>query len=192
MIRAAAAGLVLLALVVAGFCYVHSKSAVIDELIAASRRADVAAFSSRVDWEVLRANIKQDLAAQKKNMGEMGASMGPAAGQIDKVVDYFVQPENIDIAFYLHTEMFPQVKEEDFIDSTGYAFPFGFYVTLGLPKGGGNNDIPQMLRDRLKVRVVFRLDGLTWKMREMHVPLFMTPAHAYDVPAVKVYGRPQR
>ena len=191
MLRLILTGFVLLVFVLVGALGIHSKNAVVGEIIAASRRGDVAGFAARVDWVPLRAFLKQDLTAQKKSLGAYGEAMGPPLSRIEKVVDYYVQPENIDIAYYYHEELFPQVKEEDFIDSTGYAFPFGFQVTLGFPKDVSVEDVPQVMKDRMKARFVFRLNGLTWKIKEMHVPLFMVPAYVYDTPAVKVYGRPK-
>lgn len=179
--------LVLLAGVIGAFEY--SKSAVIDELIADSRRGDVAAADARFDWPELRAYMKENMVAVRKATAMFG-EVGPSESQIPGIVDYYVQPENIGIAFYLHTELFPQIKEEDFIDSTGYAFPFGFQMTLGVPKNISQDEIPQGLRDKAKVRLVFRLDGLTWKVKEMHVPPFMVPTRVYDVPAIKIYGPP--
>ena len=171
------------------FFYEYSRSAVIDDLVAASQRNDVAAFAERVDWDELRAFLKADLAAQKKS--PLGSSFGPELSQIDKVVDYYVQPENIDIAFYYHDDVFTGVPERDFIVAEGLSPPFGFYMTLGFPKSIDAKEVPAS-KDRLKARFVFGLDGLTWKIKEMHVPIFMVPRHVYSTPAVKVYGRTQK
>ena len=182
------AGLLVLLIGAIGI-YEYSKSAVIDELIADSRRGDVTAAAARFDWPDLRAYMKQNMLEVRKATAMFG-DVGPSESQIPLVVDYYVKPENIGIAFYLHTQMFPQIREEDFIDSTGYAFPFGFQMTLGVPKNISQDEIPQALRDKAKVRLVFRLDGLTWKVKEMHVPPFMVPTRVYDTPAILIYGPP--
>ena len=171
------------------FFYDYSRDAVIDELVAASQKNDVTVFAARVDWEALRGFLKNDLAAQKRS--PLGSSFGPDLSQIDKVVDYYVQPENIDIAFYYHEDVFTGIPERDFIVAEGFAPPFGFSMTLGFPKSVDAKEIPAA-KDRLKARFVFRLDGLTWKIKEMHVPIFMVPRHVYSTPAVKVYGRTQK
>lgn len=180
--------LVLAAAAAWGAC-LYGKGKVVDELVAASQGNDAAAFAARVDWEGLRAFLKEDLAAQKKS--PIGASMGPDAGRIGAIVDYFIQPENVGILYYWHDEVFKGIPERDFIHASGFAPPFGFYVTLALPDAAlQENAQARAFRDRMKVRAVFRLDGLTWKVRELHVPLFMVPRHVYNVPAIDVYGPP--
>ncbi len=132
MFRVVILAVVLLLIPAAYFIYDQSRQAVIDELVAASQKDDVAAFASRVDWDTLRAQLKQDLAAQKRS--PLGSSFGPNLDQIDAVVDYFVQPDNIDIAFYYHDDVFKGQPERDFIIEEGFSPPFGFYMTLGMPR----------------------------------------------------------
>ncbi|MBI1216625.1 MAG: DUF2939 domain-containing protein [Alphaproteobacteria bacterium] len=188
MIRAIIAAVVLLLLGVTAGLYIHSTHALLRELISDSRRADVQGFDARVDWDALRANLKAELTEKKKSLGSNGASIGPALSEIGKVVDYYIQPGNIGVAYYFHTDMFPTIKEEDFISSSGYAFPFGYQITLGYPKGIPANDIPKLILDRMKVKLVFRLDGLTWKLKEIEVPLFMTPQQVPGQPLTELYG----
>jgi hypothetical protein len=177
---------------IAAIVYVYSKGKVIDEMIDAAHRADVAAFSKRIDWAGAREYAKADLAKQKGGIG--GDQMGPSKTDIPRVVDYYMQPANLDIVFYLREELFPNIPEKDFIQSVSYAPPYGFTVTLGLPKNvgvKGGGDIPEAMRDRVKAWATFRLEGLTWKLREFTVPLFIVPTHVYSTPAVEVYGRPK-
>ena len=186
----AASALALIA--IAAIVYVFSKDKVIDEMMAAAHRADVTAFSSRIDWAGAREYAKADLAKQKGGIG--GDQMGPSKGDIPRVVDYYMQPANLDILFYLREQLFPDIPEKEFIQSVSYAPPYGFTVTLGIPKNMGvrdGGDVPEALRDRLKAWATFRLDGLTWKLREFTVPLFLVPPHVYNTPAVDVYGRPK-
>lgn len=175
---------------IATIVYFYSKDKVIDEMIDAAHRADVAAFSSRIDWPGAREYAKTDLAKQKGGLG--GDQMGPAKGDIPRVVDYYMQPANLDIIFYLREELFPNIPEKDFIQSVSYSPPYGFTVTVGLPKNVGGGEIPEGMRSRIKAWATFRLDGLTWKMREFTVPLFIVPPHVYSTPAVEIYGRPKQ
>lgn len=171
------------------FGYTYTRDATIEGMIEASKKDDVQAFASYVDWDALRAFLKQDLAAQKKT--PVGASFGPEVSKIDDVVDYYVLPENIAIAFYYHAEMFGNLPEENFILAKGYAPPFGFQVTVGYPRAAAAEG-PQLAaaRERIKATFVFGLDGLSWKIKEMHVPVFMVPRHVYSTPAVQVFGPP--
>lgn len=174
---------VLLCLPSGYFVYIYGKSAVTEELIAASRRDDAEAFAARVDWEGLRAFLKEDIAAQKKQLGPQRSAAGPAPANIAKVVDHYVRPENIPVAYYYHAELFPQVKEEDFISASGFAPPFGFYVTLAYPKSDPLRlGMPALMHERFRARLVFRLDGFTWKISELHLPLYMVPSDAHPLP----------
>ncbi|MEZ0223804.1 MAG: hypothetical protein ACAH83_04560 [Alphaproteobacteria bacterium] len=189
MLRIILASSTVALIAIAAIVYVFSKSKVVDEMIDAAHRADVAAFSSRIDWAGAREYAKADLAKQKGGIG--GDQMGPAKTEIPPVVDYYMQPANLDILFYLREELFPNIPEKDFIQSISYSPPYGFTVTVGLPKTVGGGEIPEALRGRIKTWATFRLDGLTWKLREFTVPLFMVPPHVYDTPAFEIYGRPK-
>lgn len=184
--------LVLLLLAPAGYFTIeYAREKVLAELIDASRRDDVAAMATRVDWDALRAFLKEDIAAQKRSVGPQGEAIGPPQAQIDAVVDYYVQPENIDILYYRHDVHFPGVPEEDFIGATGYAAPFGFSVTLVYPKNAAVGDpILAAVRDRIRVTLVFGLDGLTWKVKKLQVPVYLSPTKRFDAPALQIYGRP--
>jgi len=172
------------------FAYASGKSAVVAEMIDASRRDDAEAFSKRIAWEDLREYLIADITGQKKAMGTLGAGIGPNEKNIPPVVNHYVQAANIPLLFYYHAALFEGVKEEDFIDKTGFAPPFGFFVVVGYPKNVPvRHDMAAALRDRLKVKAVFRLDGFTWKLREMHVPLFMVPEQAHALPDVETLKR---
>lgn len=174
------------------FSYSYSKDKVIAEMIAATERQELDNFAARVDWDALRSFLKQDLVERKNQPNPYNLPTGPDASKIDSIVDYYVQPANIDILFYYHEEVFSDVPLADFIDSTGFVPPFGFYVTVAYPKNlAQGNNIVAATRDRMKVRADFLLDGTTFKIKKLHVPLFMVPPHVYSTPAVNVFGRPK-
>lgn len=191
MLRIAIVVAVLLAFPVAYLFVLHGKSGVIEEITDITRRSDVDAAAALVDWEHLRGFLKEDIAGQKKKMGSYAASVGPAEEMIGKIVDYYVLPENIDILFYYRELLFPQAEIHDFIHSEGFYPPFGFQVTLGYPKSlPARGDMSAVLRDKMTARLVFRLDGFSWKLKEAHVPLFMVPKQIHEARAVKLLGRP--
>lgn len=167
------------------FTLTLSQRSVVEEMIAASKGDDAAAISSRVDWPALRNFVKDDIAAAKKGNAYF-ANLGPTQSNIAPVVDHYLREENVPLLFYFHDKMFPGTPEDAFIESTGYVPPFGFYVTLAYPKVAPGAPSAEMrgLRDRLKVRFVFRLDGATWRIREMHVPLFMVPSQPGVLPVI--------
>lgn len=169
----------------------HSKDRVIGEVIASAHAKNADALSGRIAWDGLRAQLKESIAEQKKQLGQYSTNIGPNNEQIAPVVDYYVRPENLAILFHYHDVLFPDVPEGDFIDSAGYYPPFGFHVTFGYPKNRPVSD-PAMalLKDRVKVRAVFKLDGFTWKISELQVPIMLVPRQTYPEPAVKLFGPP--
>jgi len=182
-LRIAVACLLLVPGPAAYMTYSMGKSKVVAEIIDASRRDDAEAISARINWDDLRNFLQTDIAAQKKAMGTLGSGIGPHERDIPAIVSHYVQSANIPLLFYYHDALFPGVKEEDFIDKTGFAPPFGFFVVITYPKTATiRHDMAAAMRDRLKVKAVFRLDGLTWKLRELQVPLFMVPSQRHVLP----------
>jgi hypothetical protein len=167
------------------FITTSAQSSVIEEMIAASKQDNAATIASRVNWEALRNFVKDDIKQSKKGSAYF-ASLGPTETNIGPVVDHYLREENVSLLFYYHEKMFPGTPEDAFIESTGYAPPLGFYLTLAYPKVAPGNPSAEMrgLRDRLKVRFVFRLDGTTWRIKEMHVPLFMVPSQPGALPVI--------
>lgn len=167
------------------FITTTAQSSVVAEMIEASKRDDASAIAGRVNWEATRNFVKDDIRQSKKG-GAYFANLGPTDNNIGPVVDHYLREENVPLLFYFHDKMFPGTPEDAFIESTGYAPPFGFYVTLAYPKVAPGNPSAEMrgLRDRLKVRFVFRLDGTTWRIKEMHVPLFMVPSQPGVLPVI--------
>lgn len=161
------------------------------EVVAAVNQADVAALAARVDFDKLRVFLKQDLQAKKADkspIGSLYANAGPSAGNIDKVVDYYVQPDNIAILYYLRESTFEQIPVERFIVGRGFSPLYGFSLTFGLPPEAVQDGAARAAAERFQVRVVFRLSGLTWKVSELHAPMFMVPKHVYNQPAVDIFA----
>lgn len=171
------------------YLYSSSKDDVIAEMIAASQNNDVSTMAERFHWEDIRAQLKTDIRARKNAMGSYGTMIGPDLNKIDDVVDYYVQPENIEIAYYYHAELFPDTPESAFIQNISYVPPFGFSVLLGYPEQNSSTQkIDPVLSSRLQLRLIFRLDGLTWKVRKFEVPIFMVPRRTYGRPAIEYFG----
>jgi len=170
--------------------YFFSKDRVIGETVAAARARDATALSARIDWEDLRIFLKKDITKKKNILGSKGASVGPALSQVDAVVEYYARAENLGLLFHYRDLLFPKLPEEAFIESTGFFPPYGFYVIISYPDGGpALGDMGALMKDRLKARAVFRPDGLTWKVSELHLPIFLVPRQSFSIPATEYFGR---
>lgn len=174
----------------AGIFWYASARSVPAEVIAAMEQGDVAGLAARVDFDALRAFLKEDLRAKKNDkspIGSLTAGAGPSMDKIDSVVDYYVQPENIPIIYAMRDSAARDIPVEKFVVSRGYVAPYGFSLTFGAP--------PELLKDgaraiadRYRVTVVFTLSGGAWKITEMRVPLYMVPQFTYSQPAVDIYA----
>lgn len=168
-----------------------SQQSVQADVIAAAERGDVQALAARVDFDKLRVFLKHDLKAKKADTSPIGAAYanaGPAAANIDQVVDYYVQPENIAILYAMRQSAFENIPVERFIVRQGLSPVYGFQMTFGLPPEALPEGAARVAAERFQVRAVFRLSGLTWKVHELHVPLFMVPKHTYSQPAVDIFA----
>ena len=122
-------------------------------------------------------------------------SSGPPEEKIDEIVEYYARPENFKVLFKLKEKHFSTAKAADFVHSSGLSGPFSWSVTFGLPvtkKEKGLSDERQALvsrvRSALEVSVIFTLDGLTWKISRVQVPLFLVPDKTYNKPLTEVYN----
>ena len=185
--------LLLLSIIPAGaYFYSHSREAVIAEFVRASQNNDVNAMANRIDFVSVRASLKEDLKRQK-SPGLFVAQGGPALDSIDRVIDYYVQPENIAILYYYYDMTFEGIAETQFIREKGYTPLLGFQIVLGMPDTATKGDaMVSSMREQVKARLVFGLDGLTWKVKEIYMPAFMVPAHTYSQTALEVFGPKKR
>jgi len=173
------------------YFYDSSKDDVVAEMIAASQNEDVEAMAARFKWDDLQNQLKDDIKAKKAALGSYGTAIGPSVSRVDDIVEYYVQPQHIELAYYYHNKLFPKVPESAFIREVAYAPPFGFSILLGYPTEITTGPaIDPMLKDRLEARFVFRLDGLTWKVHEIKLPIYMVPRQVYDQPALERFGDP--
>lgn len=170
------------------FLYNSSKDGVVAEMIAASQNDDVDAMAARFKWDDVRANLKDRISSQKRAMGSYGNMVGPDASKVDEIVDYYVQSENLEIAYIYHDRLFPDVDEQAFIRDIAFAPPFGFSILMGYPKDAENAPtVDPLLQEQLQARFIFRLDGLTWKVHEINLPIFMVPTRTYQQPALQYF-----
>lgn len=167
------------------------RQAVINELVAATETEDADLFAQRVSWEELRAFLKDDIPGRLDGMRKMlgGLALGPSPAQVPDIVDYYVQPENIEVLFLFREQFFADVPVTSFIHDSGWDTPYGFYITLGYPLDHPMPDAMNisMPANMLRVRLVYRLRGMTWRLTAMHVPPLLMPRRTYDRPLREVF-----
>lgn len=172
----------LLSISIAGLNLIN-RGAVVEELIESARTQNIDQFVDRFNWQATRDFAIQDLLDKKRKTGQ-NFDIGPDADDIPEIVEFYIQRKNTALLFYLKDQFFPDVPYDEFIWDTGFHGLTGFSVTIGYPIGR----IPRgfafepALAPTLRVQVVFELDGLTWKVKGLKVPLFMVPTQKIEAP----------
>jgi len=167
-----------------------SRQAVVDNLLIAASAEDSEKIEERIDWNKLRNFVRKDL-IQKSNAvraGGQGIPIGPTTDKIPELVDYYIQPEKIGMAFRLRKAVFPEHAPSDFLRRVSFDGPFAFDVSVGYPQTSGDEILQPTFTEQMSmVRFVFRLQGWTWKIEEMHVPLFMVPRKIYTEQEIEAF-----
>lgn len=157
-----------------------SKDRIVDELVEAARADDAQALRDRLDFRALRSFLKSDLKKKSKAVrgGSVTIPIGPEPDKIDEIVDFYIQPERIDLLLALKPKIFPDADPQDFVWDVDFRGPFSFAVTVGYP---AEDEQQTLYSERMStVKFVFKGHGWKWRAKEMHVPLFMVPRDTYS------------
>lgn len=157
-----------------------SKDRIVAELIQSARDGDADALRYRLDFRALRSFMKSDLKKKARSMrgGSIAIPIGPEPEQISDLVDFYIQPERIDMLLDLKPKIFPDADPEDFVWDVDFRGPFAFVVTVGYPTPEGEQTL---YSERMStIKFVFKGHGWIWRAKEMHVPLFLVPREKYS------------
>ncbi len=162
-----------------------SKGAVLEEFLSAANNGDSEVIEERINFEALRMNLIRTLETKTQNVrsGPGRIRIGPEPDKVEKVVNYYIRPENVDLALQIKEIIFPQIQERDFIRDTGLIFPFGFKITVGYPVGNNMQNLgPEPpTSPLLKITFHFYLEGGRWVISNADIPLFMVPPDVQDL-----------
>jgi hypothetical protein len=171
-----------------------TKDEVITELVTAAKKDKLDTLEAYIDWDKLRTNLKHDLKNRAESIRQARSvpAFGPPPDKIDGLVEHYVTPKGIEMAFAIHDMRYPDTSPRAFIADSDVDGPSSFSVTLALPekiegeKGPGLSKGQRRLANRfMRVRFVFERQGWRWRAREMHVPIFLVPPEAYTIAQVK-------
>lgn len=153
-----------------------NRDAVIQDMLTAATRGDTLTLERRIAWDDLRANVKDDLKQAKENQAEAVGNIGPPISRIDELVDYYIQPENLDFLLVLKQSVYPHIQYSAFIHRDGFDPVLGFYVDVGPARdeNAADSNLPSFA-DRTRVRLYFTVEDGRWMITNMHVPMFMVP-----------------
>jgi hypothetical protein len=167
---------------------------VITAITSAAASGNINQLSELTDWSALREWLKRDLHTRTQTIMAKSSGHGLSLEEVDNIVDYYVQPMNIPMLLYYHNQMAPDIKPEEFVREVKFLDVGKMEVTLGFP--------PKRSKPWIKglepVRAVFQLEGMAWKMKELHAPFYLVPTAAPSVdpktgavkPAAKKAAKP--
>ncbi len=150
---------------------------VIQQVIFAFEDNDFETLEERVSWAALRSSLVREI--REKELVQGDEVLKDSSLNVNDLVSYYIQPENIDVLFYLKERHFPSSKYEDFVRDIGYAPLLGFYIELGAPKPKTHLT---SYKDFLNMRLYFSLEGLTYKISALDIPKALIPQKIYDEP----------
>jgi hypothetical protein len=122
--------------------------------------------------------MKEDLQSRSRSLNSINAQLSQnlTPEHIDRVVDYYVQPQNLILLFRLHKGYASDYDPQDFVEEVGFSGLTGFQVDFKHP----DPTIASSLYGSQRVEGVFQFRNMRWKMTELHVPLHYVPSYIPD------------
>lgn len=142
-----------------------TKRAVIYDLADAARSGNIHALNEYTDWNSVRNWMKKDLKQR---------DVATSPEKVDKLVDYYVRPENLPSLLYYYKTAAGGASPEAFIRDARFSGMTEITVELAAPP---QFDKP-WISNLQPVRAVFALDGLQWKLKRLDAPDYLIPADA--------------
>lgn len=143
-----------------------STTSLVHHITSAARAGEVYKLAQSADWESLRKHLKSDLKKRSK------ASKHLNPDQIDRLVDYYVRPQQLGL-LVAHYNAGPvrDMPPEAFIRQARFSGLTELTLELAPPP---QFDKPWM-NNLEPMKVVFALDGLSWKLKRVSAPDYMLP-----------------
>lgn len=177
-------GMAILVVLAVGYTITSfASNRITDELIDSFEKGDIKSLQERIAWDDLRHSLAVLMKKEQELMRGKRTGFHIDEGYtVDEIVDYYVQPENIDLLFYFKNKRYAREDASAFIRDIDYAPILGFYVELGRPvKKAQAMDY----YDLVTLRLYFGLDGFSYKLKEMHIPNIFLPKRTYQEPALE-------
>lgn len=145
-----------------------AKRAVISDLASAAKSGNIYELKNKTDWASVRDWMKRDL--KQRAAIEQNA-------KVDKLVDYYVRPENLPSLLYFYNANAKGVSPEAFVRDVRFSGITQITIEMAAPP---QFDKPWM-NGLQPVRAVFELDGMEWKLKRINAPDYLIP---HDAPLI--------
>lgn len=152
-----------------------STNYLVRDISSAARAGQIHKLAQSADWKSLRTHMKRDLKHR------VMASKNLSSEQIDRLVDHYVQPQQLG-ALVAHYNAGParDMPPEAFIRHARFSGLTELTLELAPPP---QFDKPWM-NNAEPMKVVFALDGLSWKLKRVSAPDYMLPT-ALAMPVIQ-------
>ncbi|MDB5478022.1 MAG: hypothetical protein JWM96_517 [Alphaproteobacteria bacterium] len=147
-----------------------ARNQVIREFATAAREGNMYVLSANTDWDSVRDGLKRDL----KERAASSDTLPRDEAALDELVDYYVRPQNLPSLLYYYNANAAHINPADFVRDVSLSGITQFTVEIGAPP---QFDKP-WLNNLEPVRATFALDGLNWKLKQIHAPDYLIPASA--------------
>ena len=177
-------GMAILVVLAVGYTITSfASNRITDELIDSFEKGDIKSLQERIAWDDLKHSLAVLMKKEQELMRDKRTGFHIDEGYtVDEIVDYYVQPENIDLLFYFKNKRYAREDASAFIRDIDYAPILGSYVELGRPvKKAQAMDY----YDLVTLRLYFGLDGFSYKLKEMQIPNIFLPKRTYQEPALE-------
>jgi len=144
------------------------------KLIKATKTGDIATIDHLTDWAALRDWLKEDLKHRADSAIAKSTGHALSDEKIDKLVDFYIRPDNIPSLFFFQKEVAPNVNPADFIRDVTFDGVSRMVVTIAFPP---QEDKP-WINSLEPVRAIFELENMEWKLVELHTPFYLLPKDA--------------
>lgn len=146
------------------------KNRMIEEFEQAVELGKIHVFVKQTDWQSVRKGMKDDL----KRRALHNVSLPQEAVTVDRLVEYYVRPENVPELLRYYNNKVSHIRPRDFIRSIYFTGLTEVTVELAIP--------PQLdkpwLNHQEPVRAVFRLVGTQWLLKKFDAPDYLVPTQA--------------
>lgn len=147
---------------------------VVYTVTSAAKKGDIHSLKTRTDWAELRAWMKKDLRSRTQTIAAKSSGYDMSEKAVDDLVDYYVQPANLPSLIYFQSQLAKDIDVEDFVRSVRFTGMKEMTMEISFPP---QEDKP-WVNYLEPVRAVFQLDNMTWKLKQLHTPLYLVPTKA--------------
>jgi hypothetical protein len=140
-----------------------------------ARNYSIADIRERTDWDALRAWLKQDLRKRTHNYIAQSSGFNLDDQEISDLVDFYVQPVNLPLLFYYHTQRAADTDPGSFIRSTKMISPTRMQMELNYPV---KDDSAEWKKNLPPLVAEFKFKEMSWKLTKLHTPLHLLPKKA--------------